>query len=423
MRSAWLRLSSSSPPSPRCLFRANLRRYRPPPPASSPGKDGTVPALSVLIPARNEESAIGAAVEAVLASRGVEFEVVVLDDHSEDATADVVSAIAARDARVRLLRGQPLPAGWCGKQYACSLLAQAARHPLLVFLDADVRLAPDGLARMAAFLEESRADLASGIPLQETGTLVEKLVIPLIHFVLLGFLPLARMRRSRHPAYAAGCGQLFLARRSAYEAAGGHAVIRASLHDGITLPRAFRAAGFRTDLCDMTEIATCRMYRSAGDVWRGLAKNATEGLASPGMILPATTILLGGQVLPLLLLAAVAWLPPLAACLALLAAVASYYPRFAAAKRFRQSWLGAVLHPVGILIFLAIQWHAFIRRARRRPAAWKGREYQVPVGPASFSGRDKKRSTRESWTMRVAPQFGRALERQRNSLGSVTSQC
>ena len=321
----------------------------------------TVPSLSVLIPARNEESAIGAALQAVLASRGVEFEVVVLDDHSDDATADVVAAIVERDPRVRLLQGQPLPAGWCGKQFACSILARAARHSLLVFLDADVRLAPDGLARITAFLEESRADLVSGIPRQETGTLVEKLVIPLIHFVLLGFLPLGRMRRYRHPAYAAGCGQLFLARRSAYEAAGGHAAIQASLHDGITLPRAFRTAGFRTDLCDMTEIATCRMYQTAGDVWRGLAKNATTGLASPGMILPATALLLGGQVLPLVLLALLVWLPPLAVCLAFIATLASYYPRFAAARRFRQSWLGAVLHPAGIMIFLAIQWHAFIR--------------------------------------------------------------
>ena len=153
--------------------------------------------------------------------------------------------------------------------------------------------------------------------------------------------------------------------------------LRVDLHDGITLPRAFRAAGFRTDLCDITEIATCRMYRSAAAVWRGLAKNATEGLASPGMILPATTILLGGQVFPLLLLATAGWLPPLAACLALLAAVASYYPRFAAAKRFRQSWLGAFLHPAGILIFVAIQWHALLRNAIGQPAAWKGREYQV----------------------------------------------
>ncbi len=377
---------------PALLFRANLRAYCPPPAAPSPGKGGTVPALSVLIPARNEESAIGAAVQAVLASRGVEFEVVVLDDHSEDATADVVSAIALRDARVRLLRGQPLPAGWCGKQYACSLLAQAARHPLLVFLDADVRLAPDGLARMAAFWAESGADLASGIPLQETGTLVEKLEISLIHFVLLGFLPLARMRRSRHPAYAAGCGQFFLARRSAYEAAGGHAAIQASLHDGITLPRAFRSAGFWTDLCDMTDVATCRMYRTAGDVWRGLAKNATEGLASPAMILPATTILLGGQVLPFLLLAVAAWLPPLAMCLAVLAAVAAYYPRIVAVKRFRQTWRGAFLHPVGILIFVAIQWHAFIRGARGLPAGWKGREYQKTSCPTLFAGPDERRA-------------------------------
>jgi hypothetical protein len=361
---------------PALLFRANLREYRSPTTALNPRRDADVRSLSVLIPARNEESNIGAALQAVLASRGVEFEVVVLDDHSEDATAGVVSAIAERDPRVRFLQGQPLPPSWCGKQYACSILAGSARHSLLVFLDADVRLAPEGLARMTAYLEESQADLVSGVPLQETGTLVEKLVIPLIHFVLLGFLPLGRMRRSRHPAYAAGCGQFFLARRSAYEETGGHAAIQTSLHDGITLPRAFRAAGFRTEICDMTEIATCRMYRTAGDVWHGLSKNATTGLASPGMILPATALLLGGQVLPCLLLATLAWLPPLATGLAFIATLASFYPRFAAAKRFRQSWLGAVLHPVGIMILLAIQWHALIRIARRRPASWKGREYQ-----------------------------------------------
>ena len=135
-------------------------------------------------------------------------------------------------------------------------------------------------------------------------------------------------------------------------------------------------AGFRTDLCDLTEIATCRMHRTAGDVWVGLAKNATEGLASPVMIVPATALLLGGQVLPLGLLAALAWLPPTLACLALIAAIASYYPRCAAAWRFRQSWLGACLHPAGILIFLAIQWHALLIAVTHRPAHWKGRAYR-----------------------------------------------
>lgn len=355
---------------PALLFRANLRAYRPPPSAPS-----IVPAVSILIPARNEETVIAATVEAALASRGVDLEILVLDDDSSDGTAAVVAGIATRDSRVRLMRGQPLPAGWCGKQYASALLAQAARHPLLLFLDAEVRLAPDGAARLAAYLEASQAELVSGLPREETGTFLEKLVIPLIHFVLLGFLPLQRMRRSRHQAYAAGCGQLFLARRPAYETAGGHAAIRASLHDGLTLPRAFREAGFHTDLCDLTMIARCRMYRSAGEVWRGLTKNATEGLAAPGMILPASALLLGGQVLPVVLLAATPWLPPLAVCLAFLAFVAAYYPRLAAAARFRQSWLGAALHPLGIVLFIAMQWHALIRLALRQPAAWKGREY------------------------------------------------
>jgi hypothetical protein len=361
---------------PAALFWINLRLYRAPPPAPP----NTRPAVSVLIPARNEERSIRAAVESALTSRGVEVEVVVLDDRSEDATSKVVEDLAASDGRVRLLHGPPLPPGWCGKQHACAALAREARHPLLAFLDADVRLAPDGLARMVAFLETSGADLVSGIPRQETGTLLERLVIPLIHFVLLGFLPLWRMRRRRHPAYAAGCGQLFLARRDAYERAGGHAAIRTSLHDGITLPRAFRRAGLRTDLCDATEVSCCRMYRGAAELWHGLAKNATEGLGHPRLIVPTTLLLLGGGVLPLGLALAAPWLPPPAALLALAATVLLYSPRLAAMRRFRQSPLGAVLHPLGVAVLVAIQWYALLRALLGRPAAWKGRLYRNEPG-------------------------------------------
>jgi hypothetical protein len=358
---------------PTVLFWINLRLYRAPPPAPNPA--GPLPALAVLIPARNEERSIRVAVESALASRGVEVEVVVLDDRSEDNTAKVVDELAARDSRVRLRHGPPLPPGWCGKQHACAALAAEARHPLLAFLDADVRLAPDGLARMVAFLEAGGADLVSGIPRQETGTLPERVVIPLIHFVLLGFLPLWRMRRRRHPAYAAGCGQLFLARRDSYERAGGHAAIRTSLHDGITLSRAFRRAGMKSDLCDATEVAACRMYRGGAELWHGLAKNATEGLGHPRMIVPATLLLLGGGVLPVGLALAAPWLPPTAALTALAATVLLYSPRLAGMRRFRQSPLGAVLHPVGVLALVAIQWYALLRALLGKPTAWKGRQY------------------------------------------------
>lgn len=357
---------------PALLFVANLRLYRPP---ALPSADQPPPAISVLIPARNEEAGIVACVEAALASRGVTVEVIVLDDASEDRTAAHVGAVATRDARVRLETAPPLPDGWCGKQHACHVLSGLARYPLLAFLDADVQLEQDGLARLAWFLETSGADLVSGVPRQDTLTPLEKLLIPLIHFVLLGFLPLGRMRRSVHPAYAAGCGQLFLARRGAYAASGGHASIRTTLHDGIRLPRAFRAAGRRTDLCDATDLARCRMYRSGAEVWRGLAKNATEGLAAPGMIVPATLLLLGGQVAPFVLLAAAAWLPSPVLGLATVGVFLAYLPRFLGVVRFRQSPLGAVLHPLGVTLLVAIQWYALTRSLLGRPASWRGRSY------------------------------------------------
>ncbi len=369
---AWITLLLASLPASMVLV--NLLCYRRPRLLSR----RSAPRVSVLIPARNEEGSIRAAVESVLAHRGVELEVVVMDDHSEDRTAEIVRELAARDPRVRLERAPPLPPGWCGKQHACHALAQAARHPVLAFVDADVRIAPHGLREMVDFLEDSGADLVSGIPRQRTGTLLEKLVIPLIHFVLLGFLPVPIMRAKRGVSFAAGCGQLFVTRRDSYARAGGHAAIRGSRHDGITLPRAYRRAGLITDLFDATETASCRMYRGARELWNGFAKNATEGMAAPLAILPWTVLLIGGQVLPLvLLLAGLSGAAPTAVVgPAALACALGYTTRMLLAVRFRQSWLGTLLHPLGVLIVLAIQWHAWARWLTGREIAWKGR---VPV--------------------------------------------
>jgi hypothetical protein len=336
-------------------------------------------AVSVLIPARNEEKNIRATLESVLANQQVEFEVIVLDDHSTDRTAEVVREFAGRDARVRLETAPPLPSGWCGKQHACHVLARHARHPLLVFMDADVRLASDALVRMAGFMT-ARGDvaLASGVPRQELGTFSERLLIPLIHFVLLGYLPMFMMRWTRLPGFSAGCGQLFIARADSYHQVGGHSQIRATLHDGVKLPRAFRRAGFKTDLFDATDIATCRMYQTNAETWRGLGKNATEGLAAPGTILPMSVLLFGGQVLPCLLLAVAPWLSSNAIGSATVAVVLAYLPRLAAVWKFRQTFGTALLHPPGVIALLAIQWLALFRLALGRPSEWKGRRY----GPA-----------------------------------------
>ncbi|MBX7104018.1 MAG: glycosyltransferase family 2 protein [Gemmataceae bacterium] len=355
-----------------------------------PGPGDGEPHVSVLIPARNEEASIGPAIESALVSRDVEVEVVVLDDHSTDETAGVVRAAANQDSRVRLLQGAELPPGWSGKQHACYQLALAAQYDIFVFLDADVRLEHDGLARLVAFQLSSRADLVSGVPRQITGTLLEKLVIPLIHFLLLGYLPVWIMRMINHPALGAGCGQLFLTTRAGYAASNGHAAIRDSFHDGVKLPRAYRRAGLRTDLCDATQVASCRMYHSAGQLWNGLAKNAGEGIGSAAAIVPWTVLLGGGAVLPFFLamgyksLAVHQRWPVVAACLLAL------LPRLLAVRRFHQSLLGAILHPVGIFLLLAIQWYALARRLIGRPVGWKGR-VQPPIMDRPSDGSDRCR--------------------------------
>jgi glycosyltransferase involved in cell wall biosynthesis len=353
---------------PAALFLRNLALYAPLP------QPGTArPKCSVLIPARNEEANIAAALNSILQSDGIDLEVIILDDGSTDHTADIVREFTA-DPRVRLETAEPLRTGWCGKNFACHQLAALASHPLLVFMDADVRISrPDSLARLAAFMDQSRAALVSGVPHEETRGLTEKLIIPLIHFVLLGFLPLERMRKSTDPRFAAACGQILAVRREAYDHIGGHTTIANRIHDAVALTRSFRAHGFTTDLFDATDTFHCRMYQRASEVWHGFAKNAHEGLGSPQLIVPTTLLLLLGQVLPLMLLAFAK--SPLALTLAISGTVAAFLPRLVAIVRFRQSIVGALLHPFGICALVAIQWFAFLRSLRRRPAVWKGRSY------------------------------------------------
>ena len=362
--------------APAVMFSINYVLYREP---RAVTEGATLPSVSVLIPARDEERAIRAAVESVLASRGVTLEVIVMDDASTDDTSAIVQEMAAQDGRVRLEQAPRLPRGWNGKQHACWALAQIAGYDRMCFMDADVRLEPEALARMIGFQEDSGAALVSGFPRQVTGTAMEWLLLPLIHFVLLGFLPLPGMRRTTNPGYAAGCGQFLLVRRTEYFASGGHAGIRETMHDGLRLPKLFREHGLRTDLADLTRLVRCRMYRSAGQVWNGLAKNATEGLAAPVRIVPISVILLLGQVMPLVtlgwLLATRQRLAAFEAVFVFVAVWAAWLPRVLAAHRYEQKLRSAWLHPIGVAVLLVLQWYSLVRKVMGGAVSWKTRSY------------------------------------------------
>lgn len=335
-----------------------------------PGPDGAL--VSILIPARDEAANIGACVEAALAQTGVAIEVVVMDDGSSDGTPDIVRRLAAGDPRLRLLRAPPLPDGWSGKMHACARLAEAARGTHFLFIDADVRLAPGAAAGLAGHAARRRLALVSGVPRQRIGSLGEGLTVPMINLLLMGYLPGGGRAFTRLAGFAAGCGQMMLFERRAYEAAGGHAALRATLHDGLNFPRLMRAAGHRTEMVEGAGLATCRMYRGFREAWRGFLKNAREGMATP-IGLPVWTVLLAGAHLwPFFLLPAFQAVLALALVFALRAAIT---------RRVGEPYWTVALHPAAVMVALAIQWTALTRFLLGRKEGWKGRSYAAPEAP------------------------------------------
>jgi len=201
------------------------------------------------------------------------------------------------------------------------------------------------------------------------------MLIPTMHLLLLGYLPLERMRRSLDPSLAAGCGQLFLCDRTSYRICGGHATIRGSRHDGLQLPRTFRRSALATDIFDASDLATCRMYRSRQEVVRGLLKNAHEGIASPKLIGIFSLLLLGGSVLPIPVLIAAALTSNRWFSIALLAiaAMLSVQPRRWINQRFYPAPLPLATQPIAIAWFVGLQWWALISHRRGHGVPWRGR--------------------------------------------------
>ena len=317
--------------------------------------------VSVLLPVRNEAARLEPCLRALLAQQGVDLEVVVLDDGSTDGTAELARWIVDGDPRVRLLTGRSLAPGWLGKPHACFQLAAAAAasSDVLVFLDADVVLAPHAIAATVALLEQTGLDLLSPYPRQDAPG-ATGLVQPLLQWSWLTFLPLRLAERSPRPSLSAANGQLLAVRREAYDRAGGHAAVRDAVVEDIELLRAIKRTGGRGGVCDGTELATTRMY----DSWDELVDGYTKSLWT----LPPATLV------TMLLL--YVW-PPIAALRGSRAGAIGYAAgvagRVMTARRTGSRALPeALAHPASVAAFVLLAGRSRLAR-RRGTLSWKGR--------------------------------------------------
>jgi len=343
---------------------ANARRLRIPP---APGE---VEPFSVLLPMRDEALNAAPCVAALLCALPANAELVVLDDGSTDGTAELVRAASGADPRVRVVEGSRLPSGWLGKPHACQQLADAAdpHHAVLVFVDADVRVAPDALVRTVAQLRATGLDLVSPYPRQLADGPLPRLVQPLLQWSWLTFLPLGAAERSARPSLSAANGQLLAVDRGAYARAGGHAAVRDAVLDDIALLRAVKAAGGRGVVTDGTTIATCRMYADGAALTDGYAKSAGVAFGSTAGATGVMALLHALYVLPIALL-----LRRSTRRAALIAYAGGVAGRVVTARRTGgRAVPDAFAHPASI-VALGHLTALSVRRRGAGTATWKGR--------------------------------------------------
>lgn len=342
------------------------------------------PLVSILVPARNEAGNIARCVRSLLAQDYPNFEVLVLDDNSTDATNAIIEMLTlpADDPRQRLrvLRGRELAEGWLGKNFACHQLYQAAQGDFLLFTDADTVHNPNSVSSAVAALYMEDAQFLSVFPLQEAVSLAERLALPLLFVYVYGLLPTWLVKRSPNPAFSAASGQFVLFDRRAYEEIGGHAAVRNIVLEDVMLGRRIKKAGFKQLLPDGRDGVTCRMYRNSGEVWRGFSKNLfaffNYQLGWLALFLAANLLAFVGPYFWLLLgwltgqppEIAWLWLPLVQIGLGLLL-------RILLCLRYSFSLPDCLLHPVSIIYMAAIAFNSV--RWSRGGTEWKGRTYHI----------------------------------------------
>lgn len=338
-----------------------------------------IPSLSIVVPARDEERGIENCVRSLIAQAGVDAEVIVVDDGSTDATPAILARLAAEFPELLVVTGEPLPAGWIGKPWACAQGARRARSEWILFTDADSCHEPRACVSTLSFARANHADALSIMTGQEMGTLAERAILPaILQMIVFASGMLAEINDPKRPDRALANGQYLLVSRTAYDALGGHDALRGEVVEDVEFARRLKTDGrFRLIVAEGTQLVHVRMYRSFREIWDGFTKNTYLGArgdvrAIAGGVLFCAMLSIAP---PLLALAALRRGRRAEAAEALAASLAVMAVSYFGARIVSMPRKLAVFAPFGIGVFGAIALNSTRRALTGAGFVWRGRRY------------------------------------------------
>ncbi len=233
--------------------------------------------VSVLIPARNEENNISNILNSVLAQSHKRTEIIVLDDNSTDNTFKIASDFSKQYSNLKIIEGEPLPENWIGKNWACYQLYQNSKSEILIFVDADVWLDSQTLNSAIYYFEKYRLNLLTCFPTQKINSFGEKLIVPLMDWLLINFLPLRKVYSSRISSFVAANGQFLMIDKKTYEQIGTHKNFAGKIVEDMEIARAVKSSGNKMMTFLGNNLITCKMYSIFAEAFNGFSKNFFAG--------------------------------------------------------------------------------------------------------------------------------------------------
>ena len=329
--------------------------------------------VSVMIPARNESSSIAECLDSLLNQTYGQYEILVIDDHSDDNTWEIISSYADKHKRIRAFQCDHLPDDWRGKNHALHHLVKHAQGELYLFTDADTVHAPESIAFGVTNLKKNNIDFFSGFPQQTVQSIPVQLIVSLMHFSTSFLFPIFLHYRSRNPLFGLAIGQYIFMSRTAYETTGGHEQIKSAITDDIHLAREVIRHGYRQGFLDIRDIVTCTMYTDARTAFNGITRSIVDFFDKrTGLVLLVALLLTGFIITPSVLFfyylfAGIFVLPVFIGyiSIAIAWAVIVLYHRY--------SVITALLTIVSLILPATMMVHGIARKYSKRGLVWKNR--------------------------------------------------